>query len=144
MERFIARAHLERQQGAGSADEHAADDEHVVLQLEAADRDGEPRERVQQRDDDRHVGAADGEHEHDAEERAAGDDRPEKPLVLDAGCERGAERRHSAASTARLTTFWPGYVIGRPLISSCSFAKATIEPANEMAPMRPESAIATS
>ncbi len=41
-----------------------------------------------------------------------------------------------------MTIFWPGYVIGRPLISSCSFAKAMSEPVNEIAPMSPESTIA--
>ncbi len=41
-----------------------------------------------------------------------------------------------------MPTFWPGYVIGRPLISSWSFANAIIEPANEIEPISPESAIA--
>ena len=41
-------------------------------------------------------------------------------------------------------TFWPGYVIGRPPMSSCSFANAIIEPASETAPIRPENAIAMS
>ena len=39
-----------------------------------------------------------------------------------------------------LTTFWPGKTIGRPLTSSCSFANATSEPANEIEPMSAESA----
>ena len=34
-------------------------------------------------------------------------------------------------------------MIGRPRISSWSFANATIDPANEIAPIRPESAIAS-
>jgi hypothetical protein len=42
-----------------------------------------------------------------------------------------------------LTNCWPGYVIGRPRISSWSFANATIEPANEIEPISAESTIAT-
>ena len=38
--------------------------------------------------------------------------------------------------------FWPGYVIGRPVISSWSFAKATMLPANETEPMSAERTIA--
>jgi VIT1/CCC1 family predicted Fe2+/Mn2+ transporter len=37
-----------------------------------------------------------------------------------------------------LTICWPGNVIGWPLISSCNFAKAIIEPANEIEPIRAE------
>src|SRR4051812_6760053 len=37
-----------------------------------------------------------------------------------------------------LTTCWPGNVIGWPLISSCNFANATIEPANEIEPISAE------
>ena len=42
-----------------------------------------------------------------------------------------------------LKMFWPGNVIGRPLISSCSFAKAIIEPANEIEPISAESTVET-
>ena len=48
-----------------------------------------------------------------------------------------------AANSARFTTCWPGYVIGRPWISSCSFANATIEPANEIEPISTASTIAS-
>ena len=50
------------------------------------------------------------------------------------------------AATSKTTPFtncWPGYVIGRPPISSCSFANATIEPENEIAPISAESTIAS-
>src|SRR6266850_2235778 len=43
-----------------------------------------------------------------------------------------------APKSSRLPSFWPGYVIGRPRTSSCSFANATIEPANEIEPISAE------
>ena len=45
-----------------------------------------------------------------------------------------AKPRIAAASTP-FTSCWPGYVMGVPVISSCSLAKATMLPANEMDPM---------
>src|ERR671935_227508 len=48
----------------------------------------------------------------------------------------------AAASTTAFSTCCPGYVIGRPLISSWSFAKATIDPANEIEPITAERKIA--
>ena len=42
-----------------------------------------------------------------------------------------------------LKMFWAGNVIGRPLRSSCSFAKAIIEPANEIEPISAESTVET-
>ena len=39
------------------------------------------------------------------------------------------------------TKFWAGKTIGRPLTSSCSFANATTEPANEIEPMSAERTI---
>ena len=44
-----------------------------------------------------------------------------------------------ASAIAAFTTCWPGYVIGRPVITSWSFKKAMIEPANEIAPITAES-----
>ena len=49
----------------------------------------------------------------------------------------------ATANSAAFTTCWPGYVIGRPPISSCSFANATIEPANEIEPISADSTIAS-
>jgi hypothetical protein len=45
--------------------------------------------------------------------------------------------RPAIAISARspLTTCWPGYVIGRPVISSCSLRNAMMEPVNEIEPM---------
>src|SRR5665213_2112262 len=44
-----------------------------------------------------------------------------------------------ASATSALTICWPGYVIGRPVMTSCSLRKAMIEPANEIAPITAES-----
>ena len=41
------------------------------------------------------------------------------------------------------TMFWPAKTIGRPLTSSCSLAKATTEPANEIEPISAERTIET-
>ena len=46
-----------------------------------------------------------------------------------------------ARKSAALTNCWPAYVIGRPPISSCSFANAIIEPANEIEPISAERTI---
>ena len=40
-----------------------------------------------------------------------------------------------------LTMFWPGNVIGRPEMSSCSFANAISEPENEIEPISAERTI---
>ena len=79
--------HHQGQQGSGCADEHPGHDQDVVLQLEAAERDGDARERVEQRDHDGHVRAADRKHEESAEGERRRDRDPEQPLVLDAGDE---------------------------------------------------------
>ena len=53
-------------------------------------------------------------------------------------------RRRAQSSRRRASAFptcWPGNVIGRPLISSCSFPNATIEPANEIEPTSAENTI---
>src|SRR5204862_7922931 len=82
-------AHEDREQRSRGADERAADDERVVREDEAGGRGGEPRERVQERDDDRHVGAADRKDEQDTEEerRRKQDDEPD--ITLRRGGEAG-------------------------------------------------------
>ena len=101
-------AHQQRQQRARRADERAADDEHVVVQHEAGRRGGEAGERVQQRDHDRHVGAADREDEEDAEDERRDDQRddehvtaPRPATIAPAECER--DEQH-----APFTNCWPG------------------------------------
>ena len=91
--------HQQRQQRPGGADEHPRDDEHGRVEDEAGRRGGEARERVQERDDDRHVRAADREHEHHAEEQSERDERVQHPLLLDA-CD-GRDRRAPTPRRAR-------------------------------------------
>ena len=99
--------HLQRQQRSRRADEHAGDDQDVVLELEAGRSDGEAGERVEQRDHDGHVGAADREHEQHAEEQRGADQHPEQPLVLNAGDQRDPGRDAREEHDA-LPTCWPG------------------------------------
>ena len=46
-----------------------------------------------------------------------------------------AERPTTASNTSALTNCWPAYVIGRPVMSSCSFANATRLPEKLTEPM---------
>ena len=62
-------AHQQREQRSRCADERARDDEHVVVEHEARQCRREARERVEQRDHDRHVRAADRQHEEHAEQQ---------------------------------------------------------------------------
>ena len=64
------------QDRAGGTHEGAADDQDRVAEHEAGHRDGHARERVEQRDDDRHVGAADRERHRDAEDQRGDEDDP--------------------------------------------------------------------
>ena len=132
--------HEQREQRARRADEHPRDDQDGRVEHEARRRGGEAGERVQERDHDRHVGAADRQHEHHAEERARARQRrraPTAPRRRRSIATPSADRAPSRTST--LTMFWPGNMIGRPLMSSCSFANATSEPANEIEPISAES-----
>ncbi len=83
--------HQQRQHRPGGADEHPGHDQDGVREHEAGRRRGEAGEGVEQRDHDRHVGAADRQHEQDAEEQREPDEEPQHPLVVHAGHERDAE-----------------------------------------------------
>ena len=68
---------------AGGADEGAGDDEQRALQHEAGHRRRRAGERVQEADDDGHVGAADGQHHRHAErQRRREDDQEGQDLDL--------------------------------------------------------------
>ena len=134
-------AHHDRQQRARRADQHAAHDQHVVLELETGRRRGEAGERVQQRDHDGHVGAADRQHEQHPEQRRAGD-----RAQISHCCSAPAAIAMPAASTPQTGARSSPAAADRRSdvrrISSCNFANATIEPENEMLPMIAESMIA--
>ena len=63
------RAHDVAEDRAARTDERARDDQQIVRQHEARGGRRPPRVAVQHRNDDRHVGAADGHHEVNAEQR---------------------------------------------------------------------------
>ena len=133
--------HEQREQRARRADEHPGDDQDGRVEHEPRRRRREAGERVQQRDDDRHVRAADREDEHDAEdERERGSPR-RSPTASSSPATIAIPSAAAPPRTTTFTTFWPGNTIGRPLTSSCSFAKATSEPANEIEPISAESTI---
>ena len=100
-DRAVHRApHHHRQQRSRGADERAAHDQDVRVELEAGRGRREARERVQQRDHDGHVGAADRQHEQHAEDERAEDQQHEHPLLLVAGDDRdpaGDDRRRAGA-----------------------------------------------
>ena len=84
-------AHHQRQQRARGADERAGDDEHVVVEEKAGGRGGNPRESVQQRDHHGHVGAADRQHEENAESERGHDQRDDDEILLGSGDDQAAE-----------------------------------------------------
>ncbi len=66
--------------------------EHRAVEREAGDRGRHAGERVEQRDDDRHVGAADGQHAEHAEQQRRDDDAAERR-------ERDVAREHVAGES---------------------------------------------
>ena len=109
----------------------------------AAGGDGQAGERVEQRDDDRHVGAADRQHQQDADEQADQAEHDAEPHRR----ARGPAAPTSTTAPIRLppkSTGRPGKTTGREVISSWSLAKVMIEPANDTAPTRIVNAVATS
>ncbi len=68
---------------------------------------GDAGEGVQERDHDRHVRAADRQHEQDAEGERAEDDQAEHPLVLVAGDDRDPEPDRTAAAAPGCRTAGP-------------------------------------
>ena len=100
--------HQQREQRARGADEHPGDDEHRRVEHEAGRRRGEAGERVQERDHDRHVRAADREHEHHAEDQREKDERDDRPLRLEPRDDRDTERRGGAEDRRRSRRSGPG------------------------------------
>ena len=88
--------HQVREDRARGADDHAGDDQRGVVQRDAGGGGGEAGEGVQQRDHDRHVGAADREHDRVAEQRGAHEHADEEQFGVGAGDEVDArgEREH--------------------------------------------------
>ena len=77
------------------------------MQREAGRRRGQAGAGVQERDHHGHVGAADREHEEDAEGERSQDHADEQPLRLGSG-EDGPASTSATAITSAFTTFCPG------------------------------------
>ena len=82
-------AHEQREQRAGGADERAGDDHREIVDGKSVRRDREAGEGIQQRNDDRHVRAADGhDHRHAEKQREAEHDDERGDGVAAGGVER--------------------------------------------------------
>ena len=124
------------QDRARGADEGAGDDQDRVVDDEAGHRHGRAGERVQQRDDDRHVGAADRQGHRDAEDQRRGEDDQHHRDVRRAGREQEDRRDDRDQRPARSVTSWPpGIMIGLPGIRPWSLPEAISEPVNVIEPM---------
>ena len=71
------------------------------MEEKAGGRGGESRERVQQRDHDGHVGAADRQHEQDAEGERGHDQRDDDDVSLGARDDQPAEDERGQQHAAR-------------------------------------------
>ena len=140
IERFMARPIICVSSVPRGADQRAGHDQHVVVQHEAGRRRREARERVQQRDHDRHVGAADRQHQHDAEHAAR------RPAATKKRGLRVREQRMTASDDARRPAAPRSRALRAegdrpPPISSCSLANAIMLPAKLRLPITAENAI---
>ncbi len=119
--------HELRQHRARRTDKRAGDDQQGVVEHVARCGNSETSERVQQRDHDGHVGTADRQHEQHAEQQrqARTDNQPTARWTPQLPRFRSRPRR---GPTSEVTICAPGTRIGRPVMSSCSFANVISEP----------------
>jgi len=82
--------------------------------------------------DDRHVGAADGDDQQEAERQGHADQQPERRVAL-VDHQPGDQQRDGDAERG-IQLMLERKVMGAPLISACSLAKAMIEPLKVMPP----------
>ncbi len=85
--------HQVRKDRAGGTDDHARDDQRRVVQRDPRRRRGEAGEGVEQRDHDRHVGAADRQHDRVSEQRRAQQHADEQQFGMLAGDHGDAGRQ---------------------------------------------------
>ena len=102
------------QDRARCADEGAGDDQDRVADDEAGHRRGRAGERVEQADDDRHVGAADRQDHRDPEDQAGQDDDAEERQRRAAAERQDAGRAEderavprTATTASAIVTSWP-------------------------------------
>ncbi len=121
------------QHRARCSDQGSGDDQQHVAEHVAAGRNRQAGERVEQRDDDRHVGAADWQHEQHSRDRRQHEQHDQQP-----GC-RGddqPDRQHQCSGRhQRGDVLATGMMTGRVVIHSCSFRKVTMEPEKDTEPM---------
>ena len=129
------RRHLHRQDRSRGADQGPGDDQRDVVEGEAGRGGGKAGERVQQRDHDRHVGAADREDDEVAEQGGGDQDRDEDALarlaVVDRDVDASGEDPDQQHRVDHLLSRH-GQRPGR--IRSWSLAKAMFEPQKETEP----------
>ncbi len=113
-----------------------------VGQHVAAGGDGQAGERVEQRDHDRYVGAADRQHQQHADQQAEQRRARCRPTSRGSSTSMHRRARRAPSSAAPKTIGSPGKTTGREVIRSCSLAKVTIEPAKETAPTTIVNAVA--
>ena len=131
--------HQVGQDRAGRADDHAGDDHRGVVQRQTRCGRRNPGQRVEQRDDHRHVGAADRQH-HQPEYTGRGQQADHPPQRRPAagmsgqpdhdGCHHRAGQQQQVQRLLRLAE--ADRAAGR---ISCSLPNAMSEPQNEIEPM---------
>ena len=127
--------HLVGEDRARRADDHAGDDQRGVVERDARRGRAQPRERVQRRDHDRHVRAADRQHGEVAEDPGRDQDEDEEALARRAGRGSRSRRRPPRAAGRCSRTGRPGIFTGLPEMRPWSLPNAMFEPQKEIEPM---------
>ena len=126
--------HRHREDRSARADERAGDQQQHVREDETGCRDRESGEGVEQRDHDRHVGAADREHEQHAEDEA-GAQRGGRRTARRRSRRARPRRRRAASTSSTMSTRSPGKVTARVVMMPCSLPNVTNDPVSETAPI---------
>ena len=127
--------HLVGEDRARRADDHARDDQRGVVERDAGRRGAEAREGVERRDHDRHVGAADRQHDEVAEDPGGDEDDDEEARSLVDPARIATPAPTATSSSAMFTNSPAGIFTGLPEMSPWSLAKAMFEPQKEIEPM---------
>ena len=97
----MALRHEQGQERAGGADEGAGDDERLVVEDETGERRREAGQRVEDGDDDRHVGAADRQHDQRAEHERGDEERDDEEVAERSACPRTTTRTREGDARRR-------------------------------------------
>ena len=135
-------AHELGEDRARRADQGAGDEQRVVAEHEAGRGHRDAGVAVEQRDDDRHVRAADRHRElHAEDERQADEEEEERDARLDRG-QVDADGDAGPAPAPPVTSCEPGYFTGREAMTPWSLPQATTEPVSDTEPMIAPSSVA--